>query len=374
MNAKKLGLIINPIAGMGGRVGLKGTDGLDILKVARRLGAKPKAQDRTIETLQRLEFLKGEIVVITAPGEMGEKATIQCGFAPEVTGSISGPVTTSADTKKAAREMLESGTDLLLFAGGDGTARDIYSAIGDSMVVLGIPAGVKIHSAVFAASPTAAADLAALYLQKKSVRVVEAEVMDLDEEDYRNGVLSAKLFGYLKIPFQKKHVQNLKAGSAPNEKYSQEAIAFDVMENMSDEFYYIIGPGSTTRPIMEKLNLEHTLLGVDLIYRKALVAKDLNESGLLKRITGKRVKLIITPIGGQGFILGRGNQQISPEVIKQVGRENIIIVATQQKINSLNGRPLLVDTGERPVDELLSGYYKITTGYGEYIIYTVTHL
>ncbi|MFQ5823996.1 MAG: ATP-NAD kinase family protein [bacterium] len=370
---KKLGLIVNPIAGMGGRVGLKGTDGLDILEKSIQLGAKPQAQNRTSETLNKLAFLKDQIEIITYSDEMGEKVALQCGFSPKVIGTISAPVTTAADTQKAAKEMLEVKTDLLLFAGGDGTARDIYNAVGDSMTVLGIPAGVKIHSAVYACSPTKAGELAALYLQDKSAKIIEAEVMDLDEDDYRNEILSAILYGYLKIPFQKRYVQNLKASSAPNERYSQEAIAFDIIENMSDEFHYIIGPGTTTRAIMEKLNLDNTLLGVDLIYKKELIGKDLNESELLAKTRGEKTKLIITPIGGQGYIFGRGNQQISPEVIKQVGKNNIIIIATQQKINSLYGRPLLVDTGDKSTDELLSDYFKVNTSYRESIIYKVTY-
>ncbi|MGB2763317.1 MAG: ATP-NAD kinase family protein [Candidatus Aminicenantaceae bacterium] len=369
---KKLGLIVNPIAGMGGRVGLKGTDGLDILKKAKELGAKPQSQERTIEALYKLEFLLQSVKLITCCSQMGEKAAIDCGFSPEVLDVGVDPKTTASDTEKAAKFMLDLGVDLLLFSGGDGTARDIYNSIGDSMVVLGIPAGVKIHSAVFALNPVRAGELAALYLQDKAKNIREAEVMDIDEENYRKGILSAKLYGYLKIPFEKRHVQRLKAGSPVNEKYSQEAIAFEIIENMSDEFFYIIGPGTTPRAIMEKLSLNNSLLGVDLIHKKKLAGIDLSEAELLKKIKEKKTKLIITPIGGQGYILGRGNQQISPQVIKHVGKENIIIIATQQKINSLHGRPLLVDTGDQATNQLLTDYFKVITGYRENIIYKMT--
>jgi len=370
---KKLGLIVNPIAGMGGRVGLKGTDGLDILEKAKKLGAKPQSQDRTIEALHKLEFLKHSIEIITCPTQMGEKAALDCGFSPEVIGAETAPITTASDTQNAARDMLDLGVDLLLFAGGDGTARDIYNSVGDSMVTLGIPAGVKIHSAVFALNPVRAGELVALFLQGRRKNILEAEVMDIDEDNYRKGILSAKLYGYLKIPFDKKYVQRLKAGSPANERYSQEAIAFEIVENMSDEFFYIIGPGTTTRAVMEKLKLNNSLLGIDLVYKKKLAGKDLSESELLEKIKGKKTKLIITPIGGQGYILGRGNQQISPEVIEKVGKDNVIIIATQQKINSLYGRPLLVDTGDQATNQLLSDYFKVITGYRENIVYKVKY-
>ncbi len=370
---KKLGLIVNPIAGMGGRVGLKGTDGLDILEKAIRLGAKPQSQNRTIEVLKKLKPLKNTIKLITYPGEMGEKAAIRCGFSPDIIGTLTGPTTTASDTKKAAKEMLDLRVDLLLFAGGDGTARDIYTAVGGSIVVLGIPAGVKIHSAVYACNPTRAGELALLFFQDKAKNILEAEVMDIDEEDYRKGRLRAKLCGYLKIPFERRFVQRAKAGSPVSEQYSQEAIAHDVTGNMSDEFYYIVGPGTTTRAIMEKLNLKNTLLGIDLIHKKKLVGKDLNEADLLGKIKGKKTKLIVTPIGGQGYLFGRGNQQLSPEVIKHVGKDNLIIVATKHKINSLYGRPLLVDTGDGATDRLLNDYFKVITGHREAIIYKVTY-
>jgi predicted polyphosphate/ATP-dependent NAD kinase len=369
---KTLGLIINPIAGMGGRVGLKGTDGPDILEKARRLGAKPQSQKRTQEALRMIEPHKEKINIITCAGQMGDEAAVQCGFKPAVIDVGRARVTTASDTQKAVRDMQDSGVDLLLFAGGDGTARDIYKAVDDSQVVLGIPSGVKIHSAAFACNPAIAGELAALYLGGKTKRVREVEVMDIDEEDYRKGILSAKLYGYLKIPYRKSYAQSLKAGSQPDERYNQQAIAAQVVENMRDEFYYIMGPGSTTRAVMDRLELESTLLGVDLVHKQKLVGLDLNESELIKKINGKKTKLIITPIGGQGYLLGRGNQQISPDVLRKVGKENMVIIAATQKIHSFQGRPLLVDTGEEETDRLLSDYYKVITGYRESVIYKVS--
>lgn len=370
---KKLGLLVNPIAGMGGRVGLKGTDGPEILEKARQLGAKPVSFLRTGEALKALLSLRDSITLFTCPGKMGEDTARDCGFEPQIIDGISLSSTTAEDTQKAARAMQERRVDILLFAGGDGTARDVYEAIGNSMVALGIPTGVKVHSAVFARNPLAAGDLCALYLQGKVKKVTEAEVMDINEEDFRRNILSARLYGYLKIPYRSRYVQRLKSGSSPDDRYAQEAIAAYIIENMSDSFHYIIGPGTTTRAIMEKLGLDYSLLGVDIVFKKRLVKKDLNEEEILILVKGKQIKLILTPIGGQGYLLGRGNQQISPDVLSHVEKDNIIIVATPNKINSLGGRPLLVDSGDGQTDRLLSGYFRIISSYRDSIIYKVQH-
>ncbi len=195
--------------------------------------------------------------------------------------------------------------------------------------------------------------------------------MDIDEEAYRAGAISAELYGYLKIPFEREYIRGGKTGSSINEKYAQEAIAQDIIDNMEEDWFYIIGPGTTTRPIMEKLKLDYTLLGIDLIHNKKLIEKDLNEKKLIKYIRGKETKLVVTPIGGQGFLFGRGNQQLSSEVIREVGADNIIVIATKQKINSLSGQPFIVDSGDRDLDKSLSGHIVVTTGYKEKVVYRV---
>jgi len=366
---RKLGLVVNPIAGIGGRVGLKGSDGVEIQKKALELGAVPQSLNRAVQALERVTLIKDDLKIITYPTKMGEDAAKKCGFAPIVIGSIKKDETTAEDTMNAAKEMLRLDVDLLLFAGGDGTAKDIYTAIGEEIVVLGIPAGVKVHSAVFAVSSRSAGDLAVLYFQKRC-GIREAEVMDVDEEALRQGIVSAKLYGYLRIPFEKRLIQGVKTPSSGGD---MEAIACEVVDRMKGDHLYVIGPGTTTRAIASKLGLNKTLVGVDVVSKGKLVSIDVNEVQLLKHLRKRNAKIIITPIGGQGYIFGRGNQQISPEVIKKVGKNNIIVVATPQKINSLRGRPFLVDTGDRAVDKMLSGYIKVITGYNEEIVYKTSY-
>ena len=368
---KRIGLIVNPVAGIGGRVGLKGSDGGEIQKQALALGAVPQSLNRAIQALQRIKPL-ADLRVITYPGEMGADAARACGLEPTVIGSIERGKTTPEDTQEAAREMLRLQVDLLLFAGGDGTARDIYNAVGDRLPVLGVPAGVKVHSAVFGTNPLSAGDLALLYLEHKVSSLREAEVMDIDEEAFRRGIVAAKLYGYLRVPFQRRLVQSLKTPSGRGEAAALGAIACDVVDQMEDDCLYIIGPGTTTRAITSRLGLDKTLIGVDVVFQGQLVTVDANESQLLELLPGRKAKIIVTPIGGQGYILGRGNQQISPQVIEKVGANNIIVVSTTAKINSLQGRPLWVDTGDRALDETLSGHIKVITGYNERIVYRVS--
>ena len=360
---KKLGFIVNPIAGMGGRVGLKGTDGEEILQLAIKLGAKPIAPERARQMLRELKRLKVKFTLVTYPKEMGECEARDCGFDPVVIGNI-GDKTSSEDTKRAAREMLELGVDLIVFCGGDGTARDVCEAVDLKVPVLGVPTGVKMHSAVFALNPRVAARVVADFLGGR-LSVREAEVMDVDEEAFRAGRLSAKLYGYLLVPYEPNYVQSAKSPSpqTDDERENQLAIARYFVERMEDDVVYILGPGTTVKAIADVLGLPKTLLGVDILLGRRLVAVDVNEEGILREIEGRRGVIVVTPIGSQGFIFGRGNQQISPEVIRRVGRENIVVIATHYKLSTI---PCLrVDTGDPELDELLRGYMRVITDYGE---------
>jgi predicted polyphosphate/ATP-dependent NAD kinase len=369
---KKLGFIVNPIAGMGGRVGLKGTDGQQTLEKAIALGAVPISPGRAAEALKRITFLKDRTEILTCQNDMGELEALDSSFDPIVLGSVTRPRTTSLDTKNAARDMFTQAVDLLLFAGGDGTARDICEAVGEKVTVLGIPAGAKMHSGVFAINPGRAGDLAAKYLQEEVISTREAEVMDIDEEAFREDRVSARLYGYLRVPYEEAAIQASKASTPPEDEPAAEAIASDFMENVQPDCTHIFGPGTTTRAIVERMGLKKTLLGVDVVREGKVVASDVNEKQLLELIHGRRAKIVVTVIGGQGFIFGRGSQQISPAVIRTVGKDNIIVVATPGKLTSLRGKPLLVDTGDREVDDMMTGYIKVVTGYGRRAVYRVS--
>ncbi|MBS7622146.1 ATP-NAD kinase family protein [Candidatus Bathyarchaeota archaeon] len=355
---------------MGGSVGLKGTDGIDTLRKAIQLGATPTAPRRAVEALRELSPLRDSIELVTYPHDMGEEECKECGFNPVVIGYVERGKTSAADTKRAAEEMLLREVDLLLFTGGDGTARNIHEAVGQRLPVIGVPAGVKIHSSVFAINPRTAGQLAIAYLRGE-VRLREAEVMDVDEEAFRQDRVSARLHGYLKIPYDAQLVQSVKVGSALDEDESMQAIAWEIVESMRDECLYIIGPGTTAKAVMKALHLEYTLLGVDVVQKKRLIVKDANEARLLELIEDGEAKIIVSVIGGQGYVFGRGNQQISSRVIRKVGKDNIVIVATESKMAALKGMPLLVDTGDREVDEMLKGYCRVVTGYRRSAVYRI---
>jgi predicted polyphosphate/ATP-dependent NAD kinase len=359
----KIGLIVNPVAGMGGSVGLKGTDGAETLVRARALGALPVAPGRALRALSRLAGT--EIALLTCPGAMGGDIAAQAGLAATLIDGRSGDSTTAADTRAAAQALRAEGVSLILFAGGDGTARDLLDVLGESVPLLGIPSGVKMHSAVFATSPEAAGQLAALVAGDTHGRVRwrEAEIMDIDEAAAREGRVSARLYGYARMPFERHLVQNAKAGGVA-EDAALDAVCREIAREMAPGVVHILGPGATTKRILAALGLEGTLLGVDAVLDGRLMGRDLTGAQVEELVRGRPARIVVSVIGGQGYVFGRGNQQIGPDVIRAVGRDNIIVVATQQKLLSLAGGRLLVDTGDRSLDEMLQGYIRVRTAPG----------
>lgn len=359
----KIGLIVNPIAGMGGSVGLKGTDGPDTVARARALGARPVAPARALRALRPLLPVAGAIDLIAAPGTMGGDVASQAGLTVTLLDRATGGSTCADDTIAAARALHGLGARLILFAGGDGTARDVHRAVGEAVPVLGIPSGVKMHSAVFATSPEAAGQLVALMATDRQgrLRYRQAEIMDIDESAVRDGRLSTRLYGYARMPFERHLVQNAKAGGG-SEDAALDAVCREIADEIDPNVLHIMGPGRSTQRILEHLGIEGTLLGVDALLGGRLVGCDLRADEIEALVRGHPARIVVSVIGGQGYVFGRGNQQIGPAVIRAVGRDNLVIVASQRKLLSLPGPRLLVDTGDRGLDEALQGYVRVRIG------------
>jgi len=368
----KLGLIVNPVAGLGGSVALKGSDGEDTAAKAIALGAEPKSNSRTKAALEVLVPHQSNITIYTVNDEMGEHTAKALGFNTQVVYQSNSP-TTSDDTEAAARLLQQQGVDLILFAGGDGTARNICHAVEDSVPVLGIPAGCKIHSGVYAITPKAAGRVVEMLVKGELVTLSDADVMDIDEVAFRQGTVKAKRYGEMQVPSEVRYVQAVKNGGKETDELVLADIAAYIVSEMDADTLYVMGSGSTVGAVMEEMGLENTLLGVDLVEDQALVGQDLTAQQLLELTKERETKLVITLIGGQGHIFGRGNQQLSPALIKAIGRDNIIVVATKTKLQALNGRPLICDTGDSKLDDELSGYIRVTSGFNDHIMYAVGH-
>jgi predicted polyphosphate/ATP-dependent NAD kinase len=375
-----IGLIVNPLAGLGGSLGLKGSDGEKLRKLAATLlpEQRSRAMDR-VERALRILVEGGAALRFTCwSGDMGERILQHLGLPTEVpVAALSNEavgLTSADDTRMAARELLAAGVDIIVFAGGDGTARDIYDVVGQQCPVLGIPAGVKMHSGVFAVSPEAAGELLLQLARGGLVGLKAQEVRDIDEEAFRHNVVSSRFYGEMLVPSEGRYLQHTKVGGRESHDLVAVDIAAWLVEGMEEERTYLIGPGSTTAAIMEELGLRNTLLGVDAVRDGVLLASDADENALLEVLASAPdgAAIVVTVIGGQGPVFGRGNQQFSPAVIRAVGLGNITIVAAKSKISALDGRPLLVDTNDPQLDLELSGYYSIVTGYDDHILYRVS--
>ena len=366
-NLFRLGLIINPLAGLGGSVGLKGSDGQ--AEQALALGATPQAMNRVTTAFAELLPQKHKFEVLTVAGDMGQSVCDELGLQYQVLYTPISSPSTAQDTETAAKLLAAQGVDILLFAGGDGTARNICAAVADNTTVLGIPAGVKIHSGVYAISPLAAGKLVAKLIAGELVSLSEAPVMDIDEQAFRSGVVKARRFGEMRIPALLRYVQSVKMGGRESEELVLADLAAYVASQLEDDVRYVMGSGSTVAAVMDELGLDNTLLGVDVIENGQLIAKDVTAAQLLELVQGRPSKLIITLIGGQGHVFGRGNQQLSPDVIRAIGRDNIVLIASKTKLQQLEGRPLLADSGDAALDKQLTGLMNVLTGYNDYVMY-----
>jgi predicted polyphosphate/ATP-dependent NAD kinase len=359
MDKKRVGFIVNPIAGMGGSVGLKGTDG-DIILKARELGAQPVSPDRSKVFLSNIVGVNA-ISWFAAPGSMGADYLAFFGLPFTTVGNVPAE-TIDQDTIRVAREMLAEHIDLLVFVGGDGTARDIHEAVGMQVPVVAVPAGVKVYSAAFALSPRAAANMVDAYIQDAGS--VEKEVLDIDEDAYRANRLEVHFVGYLLVPDVMDQIQPGKEGTqlTINTLENQRDIAAGFVEEMDCRTLYLLGPGTTVKAIADAMKIQKTLLGVDAVVDSRGVGTDLNENDILALLDRyEKSAIVLTPLGGNGFIFGRGNKQFTPQVIRWVGKTNLIFIATEEKLR--NSPVLRVDTGDVELDNDLAGYGEVMVGY-----------
>ena len=372
----KLGFVVNPFAGIGGAVALKGSDGEDIVKQALSRGACPQAETRAKLAMQQITT-EHKFSIVTAADTMGENTLKSLNLPFEVIYEAAGE-SSATDTKNIIQLFVDLQVDFIVFAGGDGTARDVLDALtaksNTSIPVVGIPAGVKMHSAVYAVTPSRAGELINLILSGEPMSLHESQVMDLDEQAFREGKVNAKCYGYLSVPVDDTRMQLIKQGGLNSQEITIQDIAADIIETMEPEVYYLIGSGSTTAEIMNQLSLPNTLLGIDIVLNQNLIASDVDEQSILDTIKDCPAKIVITIIGGQGHVFGRGNQQLSAKVIRLVvnqkaGRDNIVIVASNEKLHSLGKRPMISDTSDSDLDKQLAGLYSVVTGYQQKTLY-----
>ena len=365
-----VGFVMNPVAGMGGRVGLKGTDGKVAEAIAR--GAEPRAPDRARRALERLTAVAPETAVSTAADPMGERLVREAGFEPaRVVDPFDGDAleatgTTAEHTTRVVEAFVNGGgdggdrsgafvdpVDLVLFVGGDGTATDVASTLeraGSNIPMLGVPAGVKVYSSVFAVSPEDAAAITATFS-----RTERREVVDIDEDAYREGEVHPELKAIAHVPVAD-DLQSSKQTASGTVESLAEGVADDIRARAGDGVTFVLGPGSTVGAIKAELGFEPSPIGVDVWRDGAVVVSDGTESEILDALGAENV-IVVSPIGGQGFVFGRGNPQLSPAVIRQC---DLRIVASRSKLDDV--RALRVDTDDPVLDDELSGWVRVRVG------------
>lgn len=367
------GLLINPVAGIGGRVALKGSDGADIQAQARSRGGTARGHDRALRALAAAGPAARGVRWLTWGGSMGADALRDADLSTEVLGQpaeVPGP----EDTRRAAAAIRDAGADLLLFCGGDGTARDLLVALGESLPVLGIPSGVKMHSGVFATTPEAAGSILRALIEGGLVRAGVAEVRDLDEAALREGEVRPRFYGEVAVPEQGGFLQHTKEGGRESEALALEEIVAETVERIDAEpGIYLLGPGSSLAAVKSALGMTPTLIGVDVLDGNRQVGRDVDAAWLEDYLarTDRPVTLVMSFTRGQGFLLGRGNQQLTPAVLRRVGRNRLWVLGTRTKLLTLEGRPLLVDTDDPALDEELAGLVEVITGYQDSLYYRV---
>jgi predicted polyphosphate/ATP-dependent NAD kinase len=388
-----IGLVVNPVAGVGGPAGLAGSDGADVQRLALARGARSRVQERAVIALTTLADRHPGLVVATAAGLMGADAVRAAGLVPRVLyptptppsafgGKADGEAdagtdtgTDAGDTSRAVAALAAAGVDLILVVGGDGTLRDAVAGLGADArtpAALGVPAGVKMYSPVFAVSPRAAGAIAADWIDRGGLPTDHREVLDIDEAAMRRARVEPTLYGMLRVPYRAGRTQARKAPTPATEAAAVDAAARGAVARMRADVRYLLGPGGTTAEIARQLGVDGSPLGVDVVLDGVVVVRGASEHELLTEVARGPAQAVITVIGGQGFLLGRGNQQLSAAVVRALGEDPLLVVAPEQKLIDLHGRALLVDTGDSELDARLAGHVRIVTGVGTSSLYAVS--
>ncbi|SMF34730.1 Predicted polyphosphate-or ATP-dependent NAD kinase [Alteromonadaceae bacterium Bs31] len=377
----RVGFLVNPLAGVGGPSAYKGSDGESIqLKAIEGeipLRAPARAKQFLVELLTFLP--KGSVPsFVTCAGAMGAEYLNAANIPCDISDLAVRQPSKAEDTKRQVQDLQKKGIDILLFVGGDGTARDICSVIDPTLPVLGIPSGVKMHSGVFAVTPKAAASVTARLILGELTALAEQEVRDIDEDAFRRNIVKSRYYGDMFVPLENTYVQHVKQGGMEVEELVLLDMAAELRERIEQHcspLLVIFGPGSTVQAVQEELSCETTLLGVDVYVfdslKPTLKKLDVNSEDLEQIVScwKHEIRLIITAIGGQGHIIGRGNQQLLPQTLRAIGKQNIWLLATKRKLQNLQGRPLLVDSSDACLDAEWEGLIPVICGYRDSLIY-----
>lgn len=371
--ALRIGLLVNPLAGIGGPLALKGSDTAHLSVDVDQQRAATRAGERALRAIERLAEAGDRFEFVCWGGAMGEDWLAASGLRHQTLGEPASVPSTAQDTVAAVNAFVQHGVDIVVFTGGDGTARDVVDVLGDRVPALGIPAGVKMQSGVFAVSPEAAAELLLNLASGNWVDIAAREVRDIDESALQQDVVRSRYYGELLVPAQGQYLQRTKVGGREDPELAADDIAQWFADTADAQCLYLIGPGSTTAAIMAQLGLANTLIGIDAVRGGKVVAADCDEGDLLSVLAEHDgpAMIVVTVIGGQGFVFGRGNQPMSAAVIRRVGLDNILIVAARSKLAALDGRPLLVDTNDRALDTELCGLRTVVTGYDDRALYRI---
>lgn len=379
----RIGLVVNPLAGIGGAVGLQGSDGEVVQRAARERDGKPRGEERLSIFLQALRTRLGgdfgRLAWCTWGGVMGAQILSSNGVIAQVAGEPAAQ-TSAQDTQLAVKTLGASHVDLMIFVGGDGTARDVLTVADEHTCVLGLPAGVKMHSGVFAISPSAAADVVAGLAQGSLVGRIPREVRDYvpaakDATNAKHQAVATKRYGELWVPEAAGYLQQMKVGGKEDEGLVVQEIVSFFLDN--PEIYsgkaLVMGPGSTCLAIKQALGLNGALLGCDVLLPSGEVMENATSADLLNLASQHTLHVLVSFTRHQGFLLGRGNQQLSAEVLHTLRwKEDVTILGSRTKLATLDQRPMLVDTGDAMLDQQLSGLVSVLTGYEDFLLYRVS--